>query len=67
MQFLLTLLIVPLLQVFVAAIVTLPTWLLWNWIAVDVFKFPAISLLQTLGLILLLSFLFGSRLTIEQS
>ncbi len=67
MQFLLTLLLVPLLQVLVAAIVTLPTWLLWNWIAVDVFELPDISLLQTLGLILLLGFLFGSKLTIEQS
>tara|TARA_R110000782_G_scaffold57334_3_gene119997 strand:- start:8275 stop:8478 length:204 start_codon:yes stop_codon:yes gene_type:complete len=67
MQFLLTLLIVPLLQVLVAAIATLPAWLLWNWIAVDVFELPDISLLQTLGLILLLGFLLGSKLTIEQS
>ena len=65
MQILLTFLLAPILQALVAAIVTLPTWLLWNWVAVDVFELPAISLLQTFGLILLVSFLFGSRLKIE--
>lgn len=67
MHVLLTLLLVPILQVLFAVIVALPTWLLWNWIAVSVFELPALSVLQTLGLVLLLSFLFGSKLTIERS
>ena len=67
MQVLLTLLFVPLIQVVVAAIAAIPTWLLWNWIAVTVFAMPSVSLLQTLGLLLLCSFLFGGRITIERS
>lgn len=67
MQLLLTLILVPLLQVFVAVIVSLPTWLLWNWIAVSVFELPEITILQTFGMLLLLGFLFGSKLKIERS
>ena len=67
MQVLLTFLLVPLLQFLMAVIVVLPTWLLWNWIAVSVFELPSMSMLQTFGLLLLLSFLFGRKLTIERS
>ena len=67
MQVLLTFLLVPILQLLMAVIVVLPTWLLWNWIAVSVFELPSISILQTFGLLLLLSFLFGRKLTIERS
>ena len=67
MQVLLTLLFLPVLQALVAAIVTLPTWLLWNWIAVDIFELPGISLLQSFGLVLLVNFLFGGKLKIERS
>ena len=50
MHLLLTLLVVPILQVLLTVIVALPTWLLWNWIAVSVFELPALSVLQTFGL-----------------
>lgn len=66
MQFLITLLLVPLIQIVVAAIAAIPTWLLWNWIAVNVFALPTLSLLQAVGLLLLCSFLFGGRITIER-
>ena len=67
MQLILTFLLVPLLQMLVAVVATLPAWLLWNWIAVSVFGLPEMSFLQTFGLLLLLSLLFGSKLTIERS
>ena len=67
MQLIVTFLLVPLLQMLVAVVSTLPAWLLWNWIAVSVFELPAMSFLQTFGLLLLLSLLFGSKLTIERS
>ena len=66
MQILITLLLVPLIQIVVAAIAAIPTWLLWNWIAVNVFALPTLSLLQAVGLLLLCSFLFGGRITIER-
>ena len=67
MQVLLTLLLMLLFQSLIAVVVALPTWLLWNWIAVSIFELPAMSILQTLGLLLLLSLLFGRRLKIEHS
>jgi hypothetical protein len=67
MHVLLTVLLMLLLQSLIAVVVALPTWLLWNWIAVSVFELPTMSILQTLGLLLLLSFLFGRKLTIERS
>ncbi len=67
MHLILTFLLVPFLQMLVAVVATLPAWLLWNWIAVSVFELPAMSFLQTFGLLLLLSLLFGSKLTIERS
>jgi hypothetical protein len=66
MQLLLNLLLVPMVLAVLSAIVAVPTWLLWNWIAVSVFELPALSVLQTFGLLLLLSFLFGGKLTIER-
>ena len=66
MQLFLTFLFVPLLQMLIAVIATLPAWLLWNWIAVSVFALPEMSFLQTFGLLLLLSLLIGSKLTIER-
>ena len=67
MHILLTFLLMLLLQSLIAVVVALPSWLLWNWIAVSVFELPAMSILQILGLLLLLSFLFGRKLTIERS
>jgi hypothetical protein len=67
MHVLLTFLLMLLLQSLIAVVVALPTWLLWNWIAVSVFELPTMSILQILGLLLLLSFLFGRKLTIERS
>lgn len=67
MQVLLTILLIPLFQVIVAAIMTLPIWLLWNWIAVDVFSLPSITVPQSFGLVLLVGLLLGyKKITIER-
>lgn len=44
-----------------AAIATIPTWMLWNWLMPDVFGLPRVSLLESFGLLLLSGLLFGSR------
>lgn len=67
MHVLITFLLMLFLQLLIAVVVALPTWLLWNWIAVSVFELPTMSILQILGLLLLLSLLFGRKLTIERS
>ena len=41
-------------------LVTVPTWLLWNWLVPPIFGLPEITLLQALGILLLSSFLFRS-------
>jgi hypothetical protein len=43
-----------------ALILSIPVWLLWNWVAVSVLGLKSITLLQALGLALLSSFLFKS-------
>lgn len=67
MYVLLTFLLMLLFQLLIAVVVTLPTWGLWNWIAVTVFELPAMSILQIFGLLLLLSLLFGRNLNVERS
>ncbi len=44
-----------------AAAVSIPTWILWNWLMPDTFNLPRISLFQSFGLLLLSGFVFGSR------
>ena len=44
-----------------AAAVSIPTWLLWNWVMPSVFGLPSVSLAQAFGLLLLIGFIFGSR------
>ena len=46
--------------VFVGALLTLPVYLLWNWLMPKLFGLPSITLLQALGLNLLAGFLFKS-------
>jgi hypothetical protein len=46
-----------------ALIFSIPTWLLWNWVAVTVLGLKEITLLQALGLTLLSSILFKSSST----
>ncbi len=49
-----------------AVAVSIPTWFLWNWLMPEIFGLPSISLFQTIGLLLLSGFIFGSRkVTIE--
>lgn len=43
-----------------ALILSIPVWLLWNWVAVAVLGLKEITLLQALGLTLLSSILFKS-------
>lgn len=45
----------------VAAVLSIPTWLLWNWLVPDLFGFPTIGIAQAFGLLLLASCLFGAR------
>lgn len=44
-------------------ILSVPMWLLWNWVAVAVFGFKVITLLQALGLTLLSGLIFGRSVT----
>ncbi len=37
-----------------------PTWLLWNWLIPDLFGVQPVSLIESLGLVLLVGCLFGS-------
>lgn len=43
-----------------ALLFTVPVWLLWNWLMPTIFGLPQISIFQTLGLLLLIGFLFNS-------
>jgi hypothetical protein len=43
-----------------ALVLSVPVWLLWNWVAVAVLGLKEITLLQALGLTLLSSILFKS-------
>lgn len=44
--------------VLIAAILTIPTWFLWNATLPDLFGFKRLTLLQAAGIQLLASFLF---------
>lgn len=46
--------------ILVAALLTFPTYFLWNWLMPDIFNLPKVSVLQALGLNLLSGVLFGS-------
>lgn len=46
--------------VLVALLFMIPTWLLWNWLCPKLFGLPRVSLLESLGLLLLTGFLFRS-------
>ena len=46
-----------------ATALSIPTWLLWNWLVPDIFGLPKVTLLQSFGLLLLSGFVFGSRQT----
>ena len=46
--------------VVIALLLSVPVWLLWNWVAVTVLGLKKITLLQALGLTLLSSILFKS-------
>lgn len=45
----------------VSAVLSVPTWGLWNWLVPELFGLPEISLVQTFGLLLLASCLVGSK------
>jgi hypothetical protein len=49
----------------VAAAVSLPTWLLWNWLMPELFGLPSINFFQAFGLLLLSGFLFGDRPSVK--
>ena len=44
----------------IAVFLTVPTYYLWNWLCPKLFGLPRITLLESLGLLLLTSFLFRS-------
>ncbi len=50
-----------------ALLISVPIWLLWNWVGVDVLHLSSITLLQALGLALLSQCLFGCRSTAKSS
>ena len=53
-------------MVLVALTATIPVWLLWNWIAPDVFGLNSVSLVQAFGLVALTSLLLGGRVRVER-
>lgn len=53
-------LIVIFFLVVIALLLSVPVWLLWNWVAVAVLGLKEITLLQALGLTLLSAILFKS-------
>lgn len=54
-----------LLFIFLATIICFalawPTQLLWNWLMPEIFNLPEITFWQALGILILSSFIFGSR------
>jgi hypothetical protein len=46
--------------VIIALLLSVPVWLLWNWVAVAVLGLKEITLMQALGLSLLSAILFKS-------
>ena len=50
-----------------AVLLTIPVWLLWNWVAVGVLELPALTLLQAGGMTMLCSFLFKSSSSSSKS
>ena len=40
-------------------LVTLPVQLLWNWLCPTLFRLPKIGFFQTMGLLLLVNFIFN--------
>lgn len=58
LTFLLILAMIPVL----AAIFALPTWLTWNWVAVDVLGLKTITFLQAWGINVLTGVLFRGSL-----
>lgn len=46
--------------VMITAILTIPTWLLWNWLIPQIFGLQKITIFQSLGITLLTSILFKS-------
>ena len=45
-------------MVLVTTMLTIPVWLLWNWLMPVIFGLPEISVFQSAGLLLLTSLLF---------
>lgn len=39
----------------------IPFWLLWNWLMPDIMGFGRLNLLQSLGLMMLFSLMFGFK------
>lgn len=44
-------------------LMTVPLWLLWNWLMPVIFGLPEITLFQSLGLLMLASILFKSNVS----
>lgn len=65
MQFLLQLVVIAfwggVLWISMSLIVLLPTWVLWNWLMPSLFNMPELTVLQTLGVLLLAGLLFGRQ------
>jgi hypothetical protein len=50
-----------------AAIATIPTWLVWNWLMPSISGLAVLTVFQSFGLLLLMSLLFGSKPRIDWS
>lgn len=60
MKYLIVVLGILALTVVIALLVSVPVWLLWNWLMPQIFGLKTISWMQALGLSVLCSMLFKS-------
>lgn len=69
MNFILKLVVVAfwggLLWISMSLLALLPTWALWNWLMPSLFNLPELTVLQTLGVLLLVGLLFGGRSSVD--
>jgi hypothetical protein len=50
----------------IALIISLPVWLLWNWLMPVIFGITKITLTQAFGILLLSNLLFKSSITFKK-
>jgi hypothetical protein len=60
MQFIKIIATIMLVSVTVATLMSIPVWLLWNWLMPEIFGLKTITIIQAFGVSVLSAFLFKS-------